>query len=557
MKILVISLLRLGDIMMCTPVLKGLREQNPTAEIHVLINSQFKGIVPLIPYVSQFKYFERSELQKGLGEVDRGVFESYERLRLQIQDLQNEKYDQVINLTQTKLSGWIVKSLKAPENLGLSFDSQGRALYGSSWFEYLNRQAEAEGEEIFHYIDIFKYAAGVRNPLVGITLCETEEGRAEADLIAQDEPNLVLVQALTNDSKKDWGLGRFAQALALFAQKYPQASILILGSPAEKSRLTELVENLKAREVSARLAICSLEGALSLLKRARVLLTGDTSIKHLASAARTPVIELSIGSSDYRRTGSYLQGSLILQSREVCAPCVHSSPCHREAQFCATRISAECVALVLSEVFSGTQHQLKTIAEEFKEEVEILRTETRASGFWTSYSVLEPMTEAAVGRWLDMCSWKIYLQSRARDNSILSEFGTETAKLAALLQTIYPGVSQTEWMHLYGEMERTAESIQTRVCAFQTGLNALKTSYDNPKRMQAFVKSLIAFREKLKSSPFLKSYKMALDLVIEDDITPPFVRFRKMIDALHEIHSRTQIEIKVIRTLQAQNEASA
>jgi len=173
---------------------------------------------------------------------------------------------------------------------------------------------------------------------------------------------------------------------------HPEAHIAVIGAPFERERLGPFVDGLRARGVQAHAAILSFEGAFSLLKRSRLLLSVDTSIKHLAGAARTPVVELCLGSGDFHRTGSYQSGSLIIQSREACAPCVHSKPCHRESQFCASRVPPELVAMVVAEAFAGRSFQLRAIAEEFKEEAGIFRVEAKQSGFWAAYSVLEPFT---------------------------------------------------------------------------------------------------------------------------------------------------------------------
>jgi ADP-heptose:LPS heptosyltransferase len=552
MKILVLSLLRIGDIVLSAPALRGLREKYPEAEIHLLINKQFAGIAPLLPYIDRVLHFDRAGVQKGLGEATIPFFDSYERLTELIDELNHEGYDSVVNLTHSRLSGWLMSLIDAPEKLGLSFDVSGRPTFGSNWFRYLNNQVEAESDEVFHFTDVFRFALGLEDEVHLPALIETEHGRAEAETALADmgSPlNVIAVQALTSDSKKDWGFENFRRALGEFARAQPEARIAIVGAPFERERLQPLVDFLRDDGVKAHLAILSFEGAFSFLKRSRLLLTGDTSIMHLASASKTPIIEISIGSSDYHRTGAYLSGAVIVQSREICAPCSHSKSCHRASHACAERVPADAIAMVLAEIYEGRSFQLRAIAEEFKDEIEILRVQSRNSGFWAAYSVLEPFTEEAIAHWIDLTSRKLWLAC-AREPALEPAMrGTEIRRLAQFLLDVHPSISNIEWKHLLADFERQLMSVEGRMNGFRLGLRALHTGYEDPRVLKDYVRGLIAFREKMRLFAVLRSYRGSLDQIIEDDISPAFVRLRRIVDGIGEIDRRTRITLALVRGL--------
>ena len=551
MKILVMSLLRIGDIVLAAPVLRGLREKHPQAEIHLLINSQFKAITPLIPYIDKTIPFDREGLQKGLGSATAPMFGSYDRLDGFLENLDTENYDWVINLTHSRLSGWLMSLLSAKQKTGLCLDGEGRASFGSSWFRYLNSQVDVDGSEVFHFTDVFRFALGLDDDdMSRPALCETDSGHREADgfLAGSASGGMIVVQALTSDPKKDWSLAKMADAITQTARVHPASEFAILGAPFEKDRLVPLVDRLVERGVRARLAILSFEGAFSLLKRSKLLITLDTSIKHLACAARTPVVEISIGSSDYHRTGAYLQGSIILQSKEACAPCTHSKACHRESHACSERLPSDVVAMVASEVLAGRAFQLKTIAEEYRDEVEILRVESRVSGYWAAYSVLEPFAEASVARWVDLACRKVWLETQGSDPKALGT-GTEILRLARLLRSIHPDVSETDWRHLLSELEQQAMTVEGRLNGFKVGLQYLRGCYEDPRKLRDYVRQLIAFRDRIRHSPLLRSYKAALDPLIEDDISPAFTRYKRMVETVAEIEKRTEISLRILRGL--------
>lgn len=557
-KILALCLLRLGDIILATPVLRGLRERHPDAEIHILINSQFAQIHDLIPYVDRVHEFDRAELQRGLGEPERGLFEPYERLRILVTKLEAERFTQVINLTQNRLSGYLAQLIQGPSKIGLVLGADGMAAFNSPWFRYLNAQADEDSDHVFHYTDIFRFALGLEQGPRRPSLNESEAGVLEANQLLVPGRKFLLVQPLTSDSKKDWGLDRFDAFIRYFCDALPGFDVLVLGAPSERERLEPLAANLANDGCAVRLAICSLAGAFSLLRRAHGLVTGDTSIKHLACAAGTPLVELSLGSSDYHRTGAYLQNSVIIQARELCAPCPHSKYCHRDHHACAARIKPEAVAMTVSEVIKGERHQLRVIAEEFSDDIEILRVEIEESGFWAAHSVLEPFTEANVARWLWMTGQKVHLEEeRMKAQGGWGELGTESVRLEHLFRRIYPNVTTADWAHLLDALERQVTMVETRLGGFEAGLRSLYGSYENPERLKGFVRTLITFREKLKSSPALTASRSSLDRLIEDDITPPFVRFRRIVDAVQDLRTTTEIEIRLIRSLKERLEGVA
>jgi ADP-heptose:LPS heptosyltransferase len=416
MKILIISLLRVGDIVLSAPVLRGLRDKYPNAQIHLLLNRQCESVAPMLPYIDQFFYFDRKVLQAGLGQADIPVFDSYDRLRVLIEDISKAgAYDVSINLTQTRLSGWIMSAIEAKERIGLSFDSFGRASFGSKWFRYLNEQAGANsivGPKIIHYTDIFRLALGLKGSIQQKTmsgaskndreLCESDEGSLEARQSLEhlgffkfEQKNfpILAVQALTSDCKKNWSLDKFVLALESFYRIHPGTKIAVIAAPFEVDILQPFVAELIDRGIDASLVVLSLAGAFSFLKHVRAILTLDTSIKHLAGIAGTPIVELSIGSADCNRTGAYQIGSVILQNRETCAPCPHSKACHRSTHACSDRIAFEAVAMVVAEIYAGRSYQLSTIAEEYKEDILIMCVKRRSAGLWFATPVINSSKE--------------------------------------------------------------------------------------------------------------------------------------------------------------------
>ena len=174
-----LSLLRLGDIILSVPALAALRAAHRDCEIHLLVNQSFVNIAKLIPSVDHVIGFDREMMQQGLVEADRALFEPFDRLNAFISELNEHKYNSVVNLTQNRFSGYLSSLVNAENHLGLSLNSKGQASFGTLWFRYLNDVVGAGAKSIFHYADLFKYGSAEAPELERAPLLrETPAGRA-------------------------------------------------------------------------------------------------------------------------------------------------------------------------------------------------------------------------------------------------------------------------------------------------------------------------------------------------------------------------------------------
>ncbi|MBK8203899.1 MAG: glycosyltransferase family 9 protein [Bdellovibrionales bacterium] len=271
--------------------------------------------------------------------------------------------------------------------------------------------------EPFHYSDMFSYGAGVK-PINELTLRETEDGLREAEnLMPKGDGLLVLVQTLTSDVKKNWSESLWIRALCSLKLLRPEARFLILGAPFERDALLQLTAECEKRKLNCDLALCSISGAFSLLKRASLLVTGDTSIKHLAGLANCPTLELSVGSSDFRKTGVYRAGNVIIQSLEPCAPCPQKGPCFHCGHRCGERLSPDLVASAANQILAGPEGSLRLLAHEYREDVRIYKTGFIETGYWVATPQCSHAQELMVRKCLEKSTWKLMLEREHQKKS--------------------------------------------------------------------------------------------------------------------------------------------
>ena len=426
MKILVISLLRLGDFMQALPVLDGLRRQYRIRELDLLTFAPVRQMEPMVPGIQRWWTLDRDGLQSGLGEADIPMLTSFAWLKETLDEIDANKYDCIVNLTQTYFSAWIAGYLHAPQRAGLTMDVRGQAQFHSPWFQYLDEHAGTQVSDVFHNTDIFFYGSGLNGPERQWRLQETKAGRAEVAALRLPKGEKIVLQMLTSENKKNWSTEAWLQMMRELHQSRPNASFVLLGAPNESSTLQAVHGQSQREGLPTVPAILSLAGALTLLKQAQLLITGDTSIKHLANATDIPVLELSLGSSDWRRTGAYKSNTYILQAKVACAPCPHSAPCSQARHECALQLKPSTVALTANYMLNASEVSLNALAKA-DTAVQILRGRPLTNGFWMAHDITAPDPQRLVTAMVERCTWKFLLNREYLDP--LARFGTETVQL--------------------------------------------------------------------------------------------------------------------------------
>jgi ADP-heptose:LPS heptosyltransferase len=339
MKILVLSLLRLGDILLHREVLQNLRRQHPRAQIHCLIFSQFQSVCPLVPEVDHWHFMDRQEIQKILVERQQSPLMAYQQLQTLVETLNGFQFNLLLNFTHNRFSVRLMDLIQANEKRGVSLHLGKKVADQSPWQAYLNENFSENQGSRFHYLDVLQRALGL-----------SIEGARPAE---KRQTPLILMQLLTSDVKKNWGLKKYKQLKSQLEQQFPQHRILGLCSPQEKQIVSEVF-------AWNEFLTPSLEETASLLKEATLLITGDTSIQHLASQNACPVVSLFLGSADPQKTGPWQTGAWVLHGKVACAPCVHSSPCHQKQHLCADSISVEQVFNLVQGIIAGTGKKVRS-----------------------------------------------------------------------------------------------------------------------------------------------------------------------------------------------------
>lgn len=551
MKILVLQLLRMGDLIMMAPLFAALKKRYPESEIHLLVNDSVVSVAQMIPEVDQIWSFERKKLQRSLGEAESAFFSAFDQLDDLVNQLDSEDFDLCLNLTQNRLSGYLLSLLDIEEKQGMRLDSSGRVEFSSAWLRLLNSR-RYEQQSPFHFVDTFRM--GVNLEAAKPCWPESQEGQAEARSILGQVglENFIAVQLLTSDVKKNWPLSSWQSCLEKLVELNVDRSLsfLFLAAPNEREIVESFTMRLRARGIRAEVATCSMSGAFSLLKKAQLLITGDTSIKHLGAVCGTPVFELALGSSSFQQTGVYQHHSLILRSTASCAPCGHRESCRQDSFICQESVSPEAVAMALHSYLARDWPSLRRIAVEFKEKMEVIRVDLKSREFWC-YENLSLSQRENLEWWLYQTSEGLRVY---REEEAPYRIGTETYEMAELLKNSYGGSFEK------AQIERAQEKSERTNCALGSLLIEFKELVANMEQSHQWVryqKALDRFLttvenyEGLLKKDFLQLGQQLQDMLESDgsEKTGFFFLARQLQDRTNFWKEQTETELDILRGL--------
>lgn len=340
-RLLVVGPAWIGDMVMAQTLFKFLKSQNPDATIDVLAP---KWTLPLVERMS--------EVNAGIiFPLNHGELNLKERFRIG-KDLRSKKYDQAIVLPG-------------------SFKS---AL--STWWARIPKRTGWLGEWRLGLLNDFRVLDEQQLPLMIQRFVALGLGKDELmpNSLKNFYPNLVVNSASLKTSLKKLKLTTAQPVLALCpgaeygpAKRWPPEyfakvaqekiaqgwQVWIFGSPKE-AEIAEQINSLTNNECVDLCGKTSLLEAIDLLSQAKVVISNDSGLMHIAAALERPLIVL-YGSSSPKFTPPLTKKVAILSEELSCSPCFKRT-CPLEHFNCMKKMSPEKVLAKINTLLDYDQN---------------------------------------------------------------------------------------------------------------------------------------------------------------------------------------------------------
>lgn len=355
-KILIVNLMRMGDILQTSPLIGCLRAKFPSIRIDLVLSEAFldagrrvgADAVHPFPVQGLRDLLSRGEsLEDALRELEEFV-ESVNR---------GGPYDLVCNLTPSRLGASLASLFVYRSRVGMWMEEDGSLQTTDPWTSYLVAMMSNRRRNPFHLVDIWMRALGVSGPGRLSLEVRPEDAERTRELLTGlgvklDRELLVGFQLSASQKEKCWSEREFIR-LGQSLHRALKARVLLFGVDQEQHVCRRVGAQIPG---SVNLAGKTDLGVLATaLRSCRALVTNDTGTLHVATAVETPVVVVSVGPVNFRETGPYGTGHWIFQARLPCAPCHFDASCLRPV--CKETIRAEHVYGVLLHVL-GMREEL-------------------------------------------------------------------------------------------------------------------------------------------------------------------------------------------------------
>jgi ADP-heptose:LPS heptosyltransferase len=329
MKFLIIRFSSIGDIVLTTPVIRCIKKQVPDAEIHFLTKSTYHQILSSNPYVHKIHLLEQSLLNV-------------------IAELRRENFDFIVDLHHNLRSMKVKDALKVK---AYSYDKLNvkKWIYTSFKWNLL-----PDLHIVDRYMETVK-EFGVKNDGAGLDYFIAKEDTInESDLPTSHSAGYIGIVIGAALNTKKYPFHHVKKLCELL--DHP---IILLGGLEDADEGDRIASSDKIKIYNA-CGKFGLNESADLVRRAKLVVTNDTGLMHIAAAYKRPVISLwgntvpefgmypYYGSNYLERTGSTGQNlpyDIIEINNLRCRPCskIGYDICPRGHFKCMEKIDPEKV----------------------------------------------------------------------------------------------------------------------------------------------------------------------------------------------------------------------
>lgn len=320
----------IGDVVMATPFLKGLRHHFPEAHITLFMRPYLRSVLEGAPWFDEIVPMR-----------DKGILGPFQ-LGRKIRKMDFDGVFLLLHSWRGILTFWMAR---VPERIGYGFGGKGfflthtAAVKAEEWEGHL-RPIPMD----LYYLRILEaYGKPYGDRKLELPLSEESELYAEKyfNTLGIEEDDLVigLNPGAAYGASKLWPPEHFARLGDLLVEKH-NARVLILCGPGEEGIAASIQEKMEQRCYSTHEKIIPLHRLGAVVKRCSLMVSTDSGPRHFATAFDVPLLVL-VGPIHPGYTILDQDSLVMVQEKVECAPC-HKKLCPIDHR-CMVRLTPEKV----------------------------------------------------------------------------------------------------------------------------------------------------------------------------------------------------------------------
>lgn len=275
----------LGDVVMALPVVRGIQNKYPDAEITLLGLPQFSDLLKALevqyPFIALpkkgLKYYPNMFSYRG-------------------------QFDQQVLFTNSERGDLEAFFIGAKKRVGIRRPGKKRGLLTHHYV--LDKTFD---EQQIHQAALWESMAQSTG------MIDSADYTPYGEHTAPSTKNIGIICGTENMPEKRWPIGRWRELISKVLETDNEATIQLYGTPNDKAITDQVADGFPPERLENLAGKTSLSEFIMYLKSASLVVCNDTGGMHLANAVGTPVIAL-FGPTNPIRTGpTYPQNSVVIQ----------------------------------------------------------------------------------------------------------------------------------------------------------------------------------------------------------------------------------------------------
>jgi ADP-heptose:LPS heptosyltransferase len=314
-RVLIVMLIKLGDMLIASALPKALKEQEPGTYISWLADKSCAPVLKLNPWID---------------EVIEYNWES-------VSALSRCSFDLILGFERERAAAALVDQIRSKEKRGLAFGGEHNTLYAlcesgqyffklNTWNDFRTRINNKSWTEFYFELAGLKYADEpyqLATPASDIDSAEKIIG-----MLPQSHRSYIIFNFGGSFTYKIWPADKWIELIHIVsAWKY---GIVITFGPAERSMVEQVLEALPSnlKDVILIPDTSHSVGLLAAIYQSAVaIVTGDTFGMHLGLWAKKPTVALFGPSNPAEVIPKSTHNIRVIRTNYLCSPCAHQVTC--------------------------------------------------------------------------------------------------------------------------------------------------------------------------------------------------------------------------------------
>ena len=332
MNILLVQTSFLGDTILSTPVISGIKTIYPSANLWMMTTPESSHLVARDPLLTGVIPFDKRKTESG---ISGGVKMAHR--------LQEMNFEKVYALHRSPRTAILLKLSKIPNRIGFK-DAKLSFLYTQT------RMRSPKDHDVIRNLSILFGDAPLSAFDAEMRLFAPEKNEISPEiqhLLPPENKYVVLVPGSVWNTKR-WSMEGYREIVKYFNQTVYK--VVLSGSPAEKPLLGQLSEGLEVINIAGQATI---PDAMYVVSHAKMVICNDSMALHMASAFKVPNVAVFCATSPDFGFSPWKNRSIIVERADLaCKPCRRhgSTTCPTGTWECINGLPAEQVIAAIEKL---------------------------------------------------------------------------------------------------------------------------------------------------------------------------------------------------------------